>query len=47
MVNFFLEVLVSEFRVKEPVLDTFSLPSVYRLIPVGVSRGNSIADSGF
>jgi hypothetical protein len=47
LVNFFIGVIVSEFRVKKPVLDIFSLPSVYRLILVGVSRGNSIADGGF
>ena len=47
MVNFFAGVLVSEFGVKEPVLDAFFLPSIYRLIPVGVSRGNGIADGGF
>ena len=47
LVNFFIEVLVSKFRVKEPVLDAFFLPSVYRLIPMGVSKGNSVADGGF
>jgi len=47
LVNFFIRALVSEFRVKKPVLDTFPLPSIYGLIPVGVSRGNSVADSGF
>ena len=47
MVNFFLGALVGEFRVKEPVLDTFSPPSIYRLIPVAASRGNSRVDSGF
>ena len=47
MVNFFTGVLVGEFRVEEPVLDAFFLPSVYRLIPAGVSRGNGVADGGF
>ena len=47
LVNFFLRVLVSEFRVKELVLDTFFLPSIYRLILVGVSRGDGVADSRF
>jgi len=47
LVNFFLRVLVSEFRVKELVLDTFFLPSIYGLILVGVSGGNSMADGGF
>jgi len=45
LVNFFLGVLISEFRVKELVLDTFFLPSVYRLILVAASRGNGGADS--
>ena len=47
MVNFFIGALVGEFGVKEPVLGTFSLPGVYRLILVGVNRGNGGADSGF
>jgi len=47
LVNFFLRALVSKFRVKELVLDTFSLPSIYRLILVAVSRGNSRADGRF
>jgi hypothetical protein len=47
LVNFFIGVIVGEFRVKELVLNTFSLPSVYRLILVGVSRGNSIVDGRF
>ena len=47
LVSFFIEALVSKFRVKEPVLDAFFLPSIYRLILVGISRGNGIADSRF
>ena len=47
MVNFFTGVLVGEFGVEEPVLDAFFPPSVYRLIPVGIGRGNGIADGGF
>ena len=47
MVNFLTGVLVGEFGVKEPVLDAFFLPSIYRLIPVGIGRGNGIADGGF
>ena len=47
LVNFFLGALVSKFRVKELVSDMFFLPSIYRLILVGVSRGNSRADGGF
>jgi hypothetical protein len=47
LVNFSIGVIVSEFRIKELVLNIFSLPSVYRLILVGVSRGNSIADGRF
>ena len=44
-VNFFLRALISEFRVKELVLDTFFPPSVYGLILVA-SRGNGGADDG-
>jgi len=44
-VNFFLEALISEFRVKELILDIFFLPSVYRLIPVAAGRGNGGVDS--
>ena len=47
MVNFFTGVLVSKFGVKEPVLDAFFPFSVYRLILVGISRGNGIADGRF
>ena len=39
-------VIVSKFRVKELVLDTFSPSSTYRLILVGTGRGVSVADSG-
>ena len=38
--------LISEFRVKELVLDTSSLSSTYRLTLVGTGRGDSIADGG-
>ena len=47
LVNFFIGALVSEFRIKGPVLGTFFLPSIYGLIPVEASRGNGGADSGF
>ena len=47
MVSFFIGALVSKFRVKELVLDTFFLPSIYRLILVGVGRGDGIADGKF
>ena len=47
MVNFFIGVLVSKFKIKKPVLDIFFPPSIYRLIPAGVSRGNSIVNSRF
>jgi len=47
LVNFFIKALISKFRVKELVLDIFSLPSIYRLIPVGVSKGNGVVDGGF
>ena len=40
-------VLVSEFEVKEPVLDAFFPPSIYRLIPVGIGRGNGVVDGRF
>ena len=42
-----IRALVSKFRIKGPVLDIFFLPNVYRLILMGVSRGNGIVDSGF
>ena len=45
----FIGVIVSKFRVKELVLDTFPLSSTFRLILVrmgrGVGRGVSIVDS--
>jgi len=44
--NFFLGALTGEFGVKELVLDTFFLSGVYRLMLVGIGRGDSIADSG-
>ena len=47
MVNFFIGVLVGKFGVEELVLDAFFPPSIYRLIPVGIGRGNGIADGGF
>ena len=37
-------ILISEFRVKELVLDTSSLSSTYRLTLVGTGRGDSIVD---
>ena len=46
MVSFFIGVIVSEFRVKELVLDTFPLSGTFRLILVGTGRGVSIADGG-
>ena len=39
--------LIGEFGVKEPVLNTFFPLGIYRLILVGASRGNSMADGGF
>ena len=49
LVSFFIGVIVSKFRVKKLVLDTFPLFSTFRLILVGmgrgVGRGVSIADS--
>ena len=47
MVNFFTGVLISEFGVEELVLDAFFPPSIYRLIPVGIGRGDGMADGGF
>ena len=47
MVNFFIGVLVSKFKIKKPVLDIFFPPSIYRLILVGVSKDNSRADGRF
>ena len=44
LVGFFIGVLVSEFRVKELVLDIFPLSSTYRLILLGIGRGDSIVD---
>ena len=38
--------MVSECGVKEPVPDTFLLLSIYGLILVGISRDDSVADSG-
>jgi len=40
--NFFLGVLTSEFGVKELVLDAFFLSGVYRLIVVGIGRGDGV-----
>jgi hypothetical protein len=49
LVSFFIEAIVSKFRVKELVPDTFPLSSTFRLILVGtgrrVGRGVSIVDS--
>jgi hypothetical protein len=45
LVNFFIGVIVSKFRVKELVLDMFSLSSTYRLTLVEIGRGVSIVDS--
>ena len=45
MVRFFIGVLVSKFKVKELVLDTFPLSSTYRLTLVETGKGDSIVDS--
>ena len=37
--------VVSEFRVKELVLDAFLLSSTYRLTLIGIGMGNSIVNS--
>jgi hypothetical protein len=44
LVSFFIGVIVSKFRVKELVLDMFSLSSTYRLILVGIGGGVSVVD---
>ena len=48
MVSFFIGVIVSKFRVKEPVLDTFPPSSTFRLILVrpgrGAGRGVGVVD---
>jgi hypothetical protein len=50
LVSFFIGVIVSKFRVKELVLDTYPLSSTFRLILVetgrGIGRGVSIVDGG-
>jgi hypothetical protein len=46
LVSFFIGVIVSKFRVKELVLDTFPLSSTFRLILIEIGRGVSIVDSG-
>ena len=46
MDSFFIGVIVSKFRVKEPVLDTFPPFSTFRLTPVGTGGGVSIVDGG-
>jgi hypothetical protein len=46
LVSFFVGVMVSEFGVKELVLDTFPLSSTFRLTLVGTGGGVSIADGG-
>ena len=38
-------VIVSEFRVKELVLDTFPLSSTFRLTLVGIGGGVGVVDS--
>jgi len=37
---------VSEFGVKESVLNTFLLSGTCKLIPMKINRGDSVADSG-
>ena len=47
LVSFFIEALISEFRIKEPVPDAFFLPNVCGLIPVGTGWGNGVTDGRF
>jgi hypothetical protein len=44
LVSFFIGVIVSEFGVKELVLDMFSLSSTCGLTPVGTGGGVSVVD---
>jgi hypothetical protein len=44
LVSFFIGAIVSEFRVKELVLDIFSPSSTYGLTLVGIGRGVNVAD---
>ena len=44
MVSFFIGVIVGKFRVKELVLDTFSLSSTCGLTLVGMGGGVSVVD---
>ena len=46
MVSFFIGILISEFGVKELVLDTSSPSSTYRLTLVGMGGGDGVADGG-
>jgi len=41
LINLTREAVVSEFGVKESVLDIFLPSSIYKLILVGINRGNS------
>lgn len=45
LINLTKRAIVGEFRVNEPVLNIFFLPSIYKLILVGAGRGNSVVDS--
>jgi len=42
-VNLTGKIVIGEFKVKESVLDTFLLFNTYRLILVGIDRGDSVA----
>jgi len=44
LVSFFTGTLVSEFGVKEPVLDAFLLSGTYRSILVKIGGGDGIVD---
>ena len=47
MVSFFIGVLISKFRAKEPVIDALFLSNIYKLILIGIGRGDVIADGRF
>jgi len=47
LVNFFVGVVVSEFRVKELVLTASLLSGIYGSMLVGIGRGGVVVNSGF
>ena len=47
LVSFFIDVLVSKFRVNKLVLDIFPQSSTYRLILIEIDRSDDIVDVGY